>query len=120
VAAAFGRVDALTGRAGRLKLKYSFIIILLMHDTLRPGPCGRIGRVMTHCECAGASFDEVARLMAGGRSFDEAQVETGAGLLCTACLPDLRDRVCRAWSASSTGSSAAGRGPGREPVDPAA
>ena len=61
----------------------------------RPGrpPCARRFRAMTRCECTGTPFDEVARALRAGRSFDEAQVETGAGLLCSACLPDLRAHV---------------------------
>jgi hypothetical protein len=54
----------------------------------------RLVRAMTRCECAELPFDELvrrARSCAGG--FDTVQAETGAGLLCTACLPDLRRRL---------------------------
>jgi bacterioferritin-associated ferredoxin len=46
---------------------------------------------MTRCECAGVSFEEMARQMASaGASFEEARRRTGCGQTCTACLPDLR------------------------------
>jgi len=46
---------------------------------------------MTRCECAGVSFQEVARVMASQHlSADQAARRTGCGQTCTACLPDLR------------------------------
>ncbi len=48
---------------------------------------------MTRCECTGTPFDEVVRRLRGGQSLDQAQLESGVGLLCTACLPDLRAHV---------------------------
>ncbi len=48
---------------------------------------------MTRCECTGTPFDEVVRRLRAGQSLDQAQAETGAGLLCSACVPDLRERV---------------------------
>jgi bacterioferritin-associated ferredoxin len=49
---------------------------------------------MTRCECSGLSFEEIVRRVRGcGRGLDAVQAETGVGLLCTACLPDLRERL---------------------------
>jgi NAD(P)H-nitrite reductase large subunit len=46
---------------------------------------------MTRCECAGVSFQEIARQMAAtGGSLDDVQRRTGCGGTCTACVPDLR------------------------------
>jgi NAD(P)H-nitrite reductase large subunit len=60
-------------------------------DTLA---CRRPVPAMTRCECSELSFDEIVRRVREGRSsLDGVQAETGAGLLCTACLPDLRDRL---------------------------
>ena len=51
----------------------------------RPAP-----RAMTRCECAGVSFQEIARQMAAsGGSLDDVQRRTGCGGNCTACVPDL-------------------------------
>jgi bacterioferritin-associated ferredoxin len=48
-------------------------------------------RAMTRCECAGVSFEEIARRLAEQRlSLDEACGRTGCGQTCTACIPDLR------------------------------
>jgi NAD(P)H-nitrite reductase large subunit len=62
-----------------------------------PGPsmdgsaCGRLVPSMTRCECAEMTFADLARrLRERGASLDALLAETGAGLLCTACLPDLR------------------------------
>ena len=53
----------------------------------------RFGRAMTRCECAGLSFEEIARRLAEtGQSLEELQQATGCGRLCTACVPDL-DRL---------------------------
>ena len=47
-------------------------------------------RAMTGCECAGVSFEEIARqIQAEGVSLDEAARRTGCGGTCTACVPDL-------------------------------
>jgi len=52
---------------------------------------------MIRCECAELSFEELTRrLREAGRSFEQLQTETGVGLLCTACLPDLRAHLARA------------------------
>jgi len=57
--------------------------------TARPWACG-----MTLCECAGLSFDEVARrINEEGKTLEEGQDRTGCGRLCSACLPDLRDHL---------------------------
>jgi bacterioferritin-associated ferredoxin len=49
---------------------------------------------MTSCECAGLSFDEVARhLREDGNTLEEVQARTGCGRLCSACLPDLHDHL---------------------------
>ena len=49
---------------------------------------------MTRCECAGLSFDEVARrVREEGQALEEVQDRTGCGRLCSACLPDLRDHL---------------------------
>ena len=49
---------------------------------------------MTRCECAGLSFDEVARrLREDGKTLEEVQARTGCGRLCSACLPDLHDHL---------------------------
>jgi bacterioferritin-associated ferredoxin len=45
---------------------------------------------MTHCECTGVPFDQIARELAEGGSLEEATRQTGCGQTCTACLPDLR------------------------------
>ena len=70
-------------------------------------------RAMTRCECAELSFDELARrLREAGRSFDQLQAETGVGLLCTACLPELRAHLARAGVAVAEAPLLV---PGREP-----
>ena len=57
--------------------------------TARPWACG-----MTLCECAGLSFDEVARrIHEEGKTLEDVQDRTGCGRLCSACLPDLRDHL---------------------------
>jgi bacterioferritin-associated ferredoxin len=49
---------------------------------------------MTSCECAGLSFDEVARrVREEGQTLEDVQERTGCGRLCSACLPDLRDHL---------------------------
>jgi bacterioferritin-associated ferredoxin len=79
-------------------MKTLFIIMLLgcgmraSGSTLVEG--GRLGRVMTRCECAELGFDEIARRLRDKRQTLEAlQRETGCGRLCTACLPDLHDHL---------------------------
>jgi bacterioferritin-associated ferredoxin len=48
-------------------------------------------RLMTRCECAGTSFEEVARqVVEEGRPAEEVARRSGCGQTCTACLPDLR------------------------------
>jgi NAD(P)H-nitrite reductase large subunit len=65
---------------------------------------------MTRCECSELSFDEIVRrLREGGCGLDGVQAETGAGLLCTACLPDLRARVA-AEGVAASGSAGLGAG----------
>lgn len=47
-------------------------------------------RAMTRCECAGVSFQELARRMdAEGTTIEEVCRRSGCGLTCTACVPDL-------------------------------
>ena len=47
-------------------------------------------RAMTRCECAGVSFQEIARrIEAEGTPREEICRRTGCGLTCTACVPDL-------------------------------
>jgi NAD(P)H-nitrite reductase large subunit len=78
-----------------LKLKTGFIIIGDVDGSVAgiEVPCWP--RAMTRCECAGMSFDEVARHMKErGLSIDQVAERTGCGRLCTACLPDLRDHLC--------------------------
>ncbi len=51
---------------------------------------------MTRCECVELPFDEIARrIREDGLTFEELQDRTGCGLLCTACLPDLRAHLAR-------------------------
>jgi len=58
------------------------------------GRCGRLVPAMTRFECVEMTFDELVRRMREQRaSLDAVQAQTGAGLLCTACLPDLRERL---------------------------
>jgi len=45
---------------------------------------------MTRCECAGISFEEVRRRIAGsGIPLEAALERVGCGQMCTACVPDL-------------------------------
>ena len=45
---------------------------------------------MTRCECAGVSFQEIARRMATEQAaFEDVCRSTECGQTCTACLPDL-------------------------------
>ena len=47
-------------------------------------------RAMTRCECSGAAFSDVARVMTTHAcSHEQAMDLTGAGRLCGACVPDL-------------------------------
>ena len=46
--------------------------------------------LMTRCECAGISFEEVAARMRDGQLLAEITHRTGCGQTCTACLPDLQ------------------------------
>jgi NAD(P)H-nitrite reductase large subunit len=47
-------------------------------------------RAMTRCECAGVTFQELARRMdAEGTTIEDVCRRTGCGLTCTACVPDL-------------------------------
>jgi bacterioferritin-associated ferredoxin len=51
---------------------------------------------MTRCECVELPFEEIARRLEGdGLTLEELQTRTGCGLLCTACLPDLRAHLAR-------------------------
>jgi len=51
---------------------------------------------MTRCECVELSFDAIARrLREESLSLEDLQDRTGCGLLCTACLPDLRAHLAR-------------------------
>ena len=65
-----------------------------LHPTAEPlgeGAFPRaVPRAMTRCECAGVTFQDVARDMtATGRSLEETRRRTGCGNNCTACVPDL-------------------------------
>jgi NAD(P)H-nitrite reductase large subunit len=76
-----------------LKFVFRFTILLVSMQTLpavfEPVPAAQ-PRAMTRCECAGVSFQEIARKMAAeGASIEEACRRTGCGLTCTACVPDL-------------------------------
>ncbi len=73
---------------------------------------------MTRCECAELSFAEIGRRLARGRSFEQLQAETGVGLICTACLPDLRAHLAGQQPAS--GDDAPSEAGEPAPVDPAA
>jgi NAD(P)H-nitrite reductase large subunit len=59
-------------------------------------PCAGQGRIalcpaMTRCECAGVSFEEVARrIQADGLRPEQAIGGTRCGQTCGACLPDLQ------------------------------
>jgi hypothetical protein len=85
--------------------------------TLRGSRCGRLATAMSRCECAETPFAAVGRGLARGRSLDELQVETGVGLLCTACLPDLHAYLAAQPSDEPQPTLAGGE---PEPVDPAA
>ncbi len=51
---------------------------------------------LTRCECVELPFDEIARrIREDGLTLQELQDRTGCGLLCTACLPDLRAHLAR-------------------------
>jgi bacterioferritin-associated ferredoxin len=51
---------------------------------------------MTRCECVELPFDEIARrLEKDGLTLEQLQDRTGCGLLCSACLPDLRADLAR-------------------------
>jgi bacterioferritin-associated ferredoxin len=55
-----------------------------------PAPAPLLGPPMTRCECAGVTFEEVARRMARERlAADQAVRRTGCGQNCGACIPDL-------------------------------
>ena len=82
------------------------------------GRCGRLVRAMTRCECAELPFAEVSRRMALGQGLDQVQAETGVGLLCAACLPDLREHVAEARRGLAADAQARA-GAAAEPVDPA-
>ena len=65
-----------------------------MDGSLAVGRCGRLITAMSGCECAEMTFDELSRRMRErSASLDAVQAETGVGLLCTACLPDLREHL---------------------------
>lgn len=75
--------------------------VLLPSRGSRFGP-PRASRAMTRCECAGVSFEEVARRMdEHGLSLAEVTRATGCAGNCTACKPDL-DRFLAARGLSET------------------
>jgi bacterioferritin-associated ferredoxin len=80
--------------------------------------CGRLVPAMTRCECAETPFAEVVRRLRAGEDLDAVQAETGVGLLCTACLPDLREQVADARRALEAERATEASLP--EPVEPAA
>ncbi|MEO6323887.1 MAG: (2Fe-2S)-binding protein [Thermoanaerobaculia bacterium] len=59
-----------------------------------------ISRAMTRCECTGITFSEVTGRIACGSSLDAVLAQTGVGGMCTACLPDLRSYLSRAFPAT--------------------
>jgi bacterioferritin-associated ferredoxin len=72
-------------------------MMTLMEGSAALGRCGRLVPAMTRCECAEVAFAEVERrTRAAGGNLDLVQAQTGAGLLCTACLPDLREHLAAA------------------------
>ncbi len=79
-------------------MKMGFSILARAMDgghRLAAGACGG-RRAMTRCECAELAFDEVVRrIREDGASLEDVQERTGLGLLCTACLPDLRAHLAR-------------------------
>lgn len=102
-AARITRSFAGTWRAGRrdylLKLEFVFIIMGTMSTVTSPLPLAEEGvpsrravpPAMTRCECAGVSFEEIARQIKAERlSLEDASRRTGCGGTCTACIPDLR------------------------------
>ena len=55
---------------------------------IHPGTA--FGRAMTRCECAGVTFEEVARRLQAERALaEQALRRTGCGQTCGACLADL-------------------------------
>ena len=65
-----------------------------MEGSVSLGPARPWAVAMTACECAGLSFDEVARrVREEGQALEDVQERTGCGRLCSACLPDLRDHL---------------------------
>jgi len=53
-------------------------------------------REMTACQCAGVSFETVAReVYLEGRTVEDACRRTGCGQTCGACVPDLRRYLAR-------------------------
>ena len=65
-----------------------------MEGSVSLGPARPWACALTGCECAGLSFDDVARrLREEGQTLEEVQDRTGCGRLCSACLPDLRDHL---------------------------
>ncbi len=98
-------------------MKLSFIIIRGMDGAARwPGsPCGRPAPAMTRCECAELPFAEIRRRLGAGRNLEQVQAESGVGLICTACLPDLRAYLAGQPPAGDPAAPAE-----HEPVDPAA
>lgn len=55
-----------------------------------------VSRAMTRCECAGVSFADLTKRMAAeGKSLETVMAETGVGVTCTGCLPDLRSFAVR-------------------------
>jgi len=73
--------------------------------SFRRGGCGRLVRAMARCECAELSFAEIERRVQAGQPLDEVQADTGVGLLCSACLPDLREHLEDAGAAAAPPSS---------------
>jgi NAD(P)H-nitrite reductase large subunit len=88
-----------------------------MDDGVRAGlgRCAKLAPAMTLCECAETSFSEVLRRLRAGESLDAVQAATGVGLLCTACLPDLCERLAQAEQAAAPPRAASS-----EPIDSAA
>ncbi len=71
---------------------------------------------MTRCECAETPFAEVVRRLRAGEDLDRVQADTGVGLLCTACLPDLRAHLAGVPSDADVSGTDARNGVDSEPT----
>ncbi len=101
-------------RAARSKLKTVCTMLDGRMDGARKsrGTAGKLAAAaaMVRCACTFVAFEEIARRLRGGQDLEQAQFETGVGLLCTACIPDLRDHLAAALTDEEKG---AAKMPGR-------